>query len=154
MELQTNHKSSDQNDLLFLFSVPLSCSVFTPHLLRFGETELSLLQACPLNFVVQYNALAPRSSLVADVACWASASVLCDDRRLRAGRNETNTHGIVSSWRPARALLNSLAIFHLLLFPQPYSSNGIFSPWGISQRFTAHQNHCSMLAVFELWAEN
>lgn len=80
--------------------------------------------------------------------------MLCDDRRLRAGRNETNTHGIVSSWRPARALLISLATFHLFLFPQPYNSNGIFSPWGISQRFTAHQNHCSTLAVFELWAEN
>lgn len=111
MELKTNHASSDQNNLLFLFSMPLSCSVFVPHLLRFGETELFLLQVCPPKLCRSLQTLWLPASLVADVACWASASVLCDDRRLRRGETRQTHMALLAVGGQPEPYLNPWLVF-------------------------------------------
>lgn len=83
--------------------------------------------------------------------CWTSASAQCDDKRPRERETGGTHHSIVRHWKPARALLKSLAIFHLFSGCQSYCFQQQFLILGyFRESFTANRNLCPELGFFEL----
>lgn len=151
IELRMRKESSDQSWMAFLLNMPPL--TLLPYLVSptMARTESILPWACPLNFIIEFKCSDSCCSFVADAACWTSASALCDDKRPRERETGGTHHSIVRHWKPARALLKSLAIFHLFSGCQSHCFQQQFLILGyFRESFTANRNLCPELGFFEL----
>lgn len=126
MELGITHKSHDQNYLFFLLNMPqfnFSCLISDNQKNWIYPDSGLCLKLCTWTQMHWLSA----------VAGWTSASILRDDRRPMEGETKWTQQSIVRNWKLARALLQSLPIFHFFSDTQPYSSKDI-SHLGIFQR--------------------
>lgn len=118
--------------------------------LTIGRTEFILTQACPLNFVVEHKC---PGSLLLPVGPLPQCCVMTGGPGREKRGDEHNRALLETGGQPE--LYFSPWLFSLssrtpsLIVPTTFSHLGIFQREG----FTANQNHCSMLAFFELWAE-